>query len=206
MISYGTVSYTHLDVYKRQRIHCSAYKLHKRADKAVKGRKAQERVRHQMNKTRQKKKKILIKKRLVKIWMAIILWWRQQDSKSRSNNYGQLVLLVKRITRIFLSLPLVLNRRRNYLYMANKQIERCFLCGRVKDEVNQLSLIHILQLSALSTILYITCTLYYSFDNGKFMVVWYDMILILIAIIALVISFILNKEYGRCLLYTSRCV
>lgn len=29
------------------------------------------------------------------------------------------------------------------------------------------------------------------------MVVWYDMILILIAIIALVISFILNKEYGR---------
>ena len=44
-----------------KRIHCSAYKLHKRADKAVKGRKAQERVRHQMNKTRQKKKKILIK-------------------------------------------------------------------------------------------------------------------------------------------------
>ena len=65
------------------------------------------------------------------------------------------------------------------------------------DTTKRISRTGALQLSALSTILYITCTLYYSFDNGKFMVVWYDMILILIAIIALVISFILNKEYGR---------
>ena len=66
-----------------------------------------------------------------------------------------------------------------------------------KNIISRISRTGALQLSALSTILYITCTLYYSFDNGKFMVVWYDMILILIAIIALVISFILNKEYGR---------
>lgn len=31
-----------------------------------------------------------------------------------------------------------MKQKEKLYYMANKQIERCFLCGRVKDEVNQL--------------------------------------------------------------------